>query len=147
MAMTVKKVMRTFISTVSLMVAIVLVYSAEAQTVKIREADCAGFVRHFPIDDVAYKPGVDAKGRAVAPADLGGGIQLKLPTEFSIPITVDLQKRLGIPVDPNTFQTQNFTVGTVTWKDGKGYFNGQPLQSEEAARLAALCQERLSSGD
>lgn len=138
--------MRTFVSTATLIVAIILIYSAKAQTVTIRASDCSNFVRHVPSSDVAYKPGVDAQGRAVAPADLGGGVQIKAPTEFSIPITIDLQKRLGIPVDPNSFQTQNFAVGTVTWKDGRGYFNGQPLQSAESERLAALCQERLKVG-
>lgn len=136
--------MRTFVSTAALIVAIILIYSADAQTVKITESDCSNFVRHVPANDVAYKPGVDAKGRAVVPADLGGAPQIKVPTEFSIPITVDLQKRLGIPADPNSFQTQNFAIGTVTWKDGRGYFNGQPLQNEDAARLSALCQERLA---
>lgn len=138
--------MRTFVSTAALLVAIVLIYSAKAQTVTITASDCTNFVRHVPSSDVTYKPGVDVKGRAVAPADLGGGVQIKAPTEFSIPITIDLQKRLGIPADPNSFQTQNFAVGTVTWKNGKGYFNGQPLQSAESERLAALCQEQLATG-
>lgn len=137
--------MRTFISTAVFLLAIVLVYSAKAQTVTIKSSDCSNFVHHYPSSDVAYKPGVDAQGRSVAPADLGGGAQIKIPTEFSIPITVDLQKRLGVPTDPNNYQTQNFTIGTVTWKDGRGYFNGQPLQSEESERLAALCQKRLAA--
>ena len=135
--------MRTFLSTAALLVAIILIYSADAQTVTIKAEDCAQFVQHVPVSDVAYKPGVDVHGRAVAPADLGGSVAIDLPKEFSIPITVDLQKRLGIPVDPNQFQTQNFTVGTVVWRDGQGFFNGQPLQSEESARLAALCQEQF----
>lgn len=138
--------MRTFVSTATLIVAIILIYSAKAQTVTITASDCSNLVRHVPTSDVAYKPGVDAQGRAVVSADLDGGIQIKAPTEFSIPITIDLQKRLGIPVDPKSFQTQNFAVGTVTWKDGRGYFNGQPLQSAESERLAALCQERLKAG-
>ncbi len=135
--------MRTFVTTAALLVAIVLIYSADAQTVKIRTTDCANFVSHLPTDDVAYKPGVDVHGRSVVPADLGGGVQIKPPQELEIPITVDLQKRLGIPVDPKQYQTQNFTVGTVSWKNGRGYFNGQPLQTEEQARLAELCQKTL----
>jgi hypothetical protein len=143
----VKEGMRTFVTTAALLVAIVLIYSADAQTVTIKTSDCASFVSHIPTTDVAYKPGVDVHGRAVAPADLGGGVQIKPPEELTIPITIDLQKRLGIPIDPKQYQTQNFTVGTVTWKDGRGYFNGQPLQSEESARLAELCQKKLNSGN
>ena len=138
--------MRTFVATAALLVAIVLIYSAEAQTVNIRASDCAQLVRHVAASDVVFKPGIDLQGRPVVPADLGGGFQFESPREFAVPITVDLQNRLGIPVDPNSFQTQNFSVGIVTWKDGKGYFNGQPLQSEQSAKLAALCQKQMSSG-
>ena len=139
--------MRTFMTTAALLIAIVLIYSADAQTVTIRTADCASFVQHIPTTDVAYKPGVDVHGRPVAPADLGGAVRIGPPEELTIPITIDLQKRLGIPVDPKQYQTQNFTVGTVTWKDGRGYFNGQPLQNEEQARLAELCQRQLKGGN
>ena len=138
--------MRTFVATASLLVAIALIYSAKAQTVTIKAADCTQFIQHVAAADVAYESGVDVKGRPVVPADLGGGVQIEPPEEFTIPITVDLQKRLGIPVDPNQFQTQNFTVGNVTWKDGRGYFNGQPLQNEEAEKLAALCQQQTAPG-
>ena len=36
-------------------------------------------MRHEPAPDVAYQPGVDVHGRAVAPADLNGGSQIELP--------------------------------------------------------------------
>jgi len=79
----------------------------------------------------------------VLPADQGGSIQ---PTEFSIPITMDLQKALGLLVDPTKSQTQNFTVGTAKFKNSRSYFNGQPLQSEQAAILSELCQKRITTG-
>jgi hypothetical protein len=138
--------MRTSITGTAVLVAIVLIHSAEAQTVAIRAADCAQLVRHVTAANVAFDPGLDLQGRPVAPADLDGGVKIELPGEFSIPITVDLQKSFGIPVDPNLFQTQNFTVGVVTWEKGKGYFNGQPLQSEQSAKLAALCQKQMAKG-
>lgn len=139
--------MRMQLLAASLLTAIVVpAFPGRAQTVTVTAADCAQFVRHIPAPDVAYKPGVDVGGRPVAPADLGGGVQLALPEAFSIPISVDLQQRLGIPADPTQFQTRDFTVGVVTWRDGQGFFNGQPLQTEESARLSALCQERLGNG-
>lgn len=121
-------------------------YAAGAQTVSIKAHDCSQFIQHVAAADVAYKPGVDVQGRSVAPADLDGGVRIEIPEEFSIPINVDLQKKLGIPVDPNAFQTKNFTVGTVTWRNGKGYFNGQPLQSKQSQELAALCQKQMATG-
>ena len=138
--------MRTVVTGAAVLVAIILVHAADAQTVAIRVADCAQLVRHVAAADVAFDPGLDLQGRAVAPADLGGGVKIEMPGEFSIPITVDLQKSFGIPVDSNLFQSQNFTVGVVTWESGKGYFNGQPLQSEQSSKLAALCQKQMAEG-
>ncbi|NKB21976.1 MAG: hypothetical protein GKS01_15900 [Alphaproteobacteria bacterium] len=138
--------MRSFITTAIFCFAIIIVYSASAQTVTVTKEDCARLVQHVPNQGVAYRPGVDAYGRKVIPADLGGGLRIKAPKEFSIPITMDLQKLLGLPVDPNFFQTQNFTVGTVNFKNGRAYFNDQPLQNEQAAKLSELCQKRMSAG-
>jgi len=118
---------------------------AAAQTVEISSADCSSLVRHAPDADVAFKPGVGLDGAPVAPANLNGAPPFALPESFSIPITVDLQKRLGIPADPAQYQTREFTVGTVVWQDGAARFNGQPLQSEESRQLALLCQQRLAA--
>jgi len=135
--------MRNLFSTAVFLTATVLVYPANAQTVTIRASDCAQLAQHVAASDVVFQPGIDLQGRPVVPADLDGGDQLELPGEFSVPITVDLQRSLGIPVDPNHYQTQNFTVGVVVWKDGRGYFNGQPLQNEQSAAMAALCQKQM----
>jgi len=120
--------------------------SQEAATVKISQADCAALVGHVPAADVAFKPGVDLAGRPVAPADPNAAPTLVLPERFSIPISVDLRKRLGIPADPSQYQTGHFTIGTVVWRDGAAWFNGQPLQSQASRDLAALCQQRLIRG-
>jgi len=137
--------MKSLFGTTGFMIAIALIYSAaKAQNVTISQADCASLVRYVPAADVAYRPGVDLDGRPVAPADPNAAPPLALPEQFSIPITVDLQKRLGVPADPSSFQTDHFTVGTVVWRDNAAWFNGQPLQSEESLRLAALCQRRLA---
>jgi hypothetical protein len=141
--------MRTAITTVAFLLAISIIYAAAAakgQTVRMSAADCTSLTTHVPDSDVAYKPGVDVNGNSVAPADVGGGLRIETPTEFEIPITLDLQKKLNIPADENLFQTDHFRAGTVTVKGGRAYFNGQPLQDEEAARLSELCQKRLRAG-
>jgi len=138
--------MRTLITTTAFVVVITIIYAAaatRAQTVVVAAHDCTALAQYVPDPSVDYKPGVDVEGRKVAPADLGGGTPVELPKEFQIPITVDLQKRLGIPADPNQYQTDKFQVGTVTYKDGRAYFNGQPLQNDETARLSELCQKQL----
>lgn len=65
--------------------------SAEEVTVTVTRQDCARLVRHMPSADVAYQPGVDVKGRKVAPADLpGSGADLKiLPEVLEFTIAVN----------------------------------------------------------
>lgn len=120
---------------------------AAAQTyVSVSEADCQRLIRHFPSADSTYRPGVDVRGRAVAPADLGaddpgGGDDLILPRAVLIPIEVDLFDRFGIPADGVNFKADAL-IGEVTvdLASGEAFFNGQPLQNEAEAELAARCQ-------
>ncbi len=108
--------------------------------VAITRADCARLVAHVPAPDVAYEPGVDVYGRDVVPADLGGAPRIELPETILIDIEIDLQARFGIPADPALYDA-DAEVGEVLYKDGRFTFNGQPLQDEAQAELAARCQE------
>ncbi|HEX3498443.1 MAG TPA: hypothetical protein VHT04_03895 [Stellaceae bacterium] len=92
---------------------------------------------------VAYTPGVDADGNAVAPADLpGGGTALNQAIASApVKITVDLQKRFGIPANATLFQGES-QIGYVTIQDGKAYLDGQPLNVAEQGLLATACRER-----
>lgn len=117
---------------------------ALADTVIVTREGCAALQRYVPSADVEYKPGRDVvNGKPVAPADLDGGVPpLKLPDKIEVIISVELQKRLGIPVDSTLYKPETF-VGTVSVApDGRASFNGQPLQSDAAYQLAQLCQQR-----
>ena len=117
---------------------------AESQVVTLTKEDCRRLNVHVPDPGVAYRPGVDARGRPVAPADLGGTPALSLPETVTIEIEVDLQERFGIPADPGLFKG-DAQLGTVTVdRDGRARFNGQPLQDEAQYELARRCQEILS---
>src|SRR3546814_5653459 len=61
--------------------------------------DCTRLARHYPADDVTYRPGRDVRGKAVAPADLDPGAGLILPDAVVIPIEIDLFERYGIPAN------------------------------------------------
>ena len=111
----------------------------ETATVTITRADCARLVEHVPGPDVAYQPGVDIYGREVAPADLGGAPRIELPETILIDIEVDLFERFGIPANPALYEA-DAEVGAVLYQDGRFTFNGQPLQDEAEAELAARCQ-------
>lgn len=115
-----------------------------AETVIISRSDCARLVPHQPAADATYRPGVDAQGRPVAPADLPGTAQIAMPEEITIDITVEIQKRFGIPSDATLFKPEA-RIGTVVVKpDGSATFNGQPLSSPEQQALSALCQKQGS---
>ncbi len=108
--------------------------------VTITRADCARLVEHLPAPDVAYQPGVDAYGRAVAGADLNSGTQIQVPETLHIPIEIDLLERFGIPANPALYDA-DVPVGEVVYRDGRLTFEGQPLQDEAAAELSKRCQK------
>lgn len=112
--------------------------------VTLSENDCARLARHYPAGDVAYQPGRDVRGKAVAPADLDPGSGLILPDAVIIPIEVDLFERYGIPANSANFKGDVF-IGEVVVEvaTGRALFNGQPLQGDAEAELAARCQSIL----
>lgn len=105
----------------------------------ISAAACAGLVSHLPAPDVDYRPGVDAYGRPVAPADLPGAPAPVFPDVYRIPIEVDLFDRYGIPADPRLFDGA-VQVGTVTLVGARLFFNGQPLTPVDEAAVARACR-------
>ncbi len=117
--------------------------AARAETVVISQADCATLTEYVEPPGVEYTPGVDVHGNKVAPADLNAAPPIKLPDQVYIPITVDLAARYGIPVTSNLFKGEAY-IGTakVSLKDGRAWFNGQPLSSDEQHALARLCQKQ-----
>lgn len=119
--------------------------AAEDTKVAISKSDCARLVRHQPSGDVAYKPGVDARGRKVASADVEGGANTMnfLPEVLEIPISINpFTYRGSAPV--NGLENTAMSVATVKYDMAKGGFtlNGQPLGSPEQQRLAEACSKR-----
>ena len=128
--------------TLTLAILPVFTVSAPAATVIITKADCAALVRHVAEPGVAYEPGIDVNGRPVVPADLGDTPEIKLPEEIAIAITVDIDKRFNIPPTPDLFRSEAIIGTVIVKRDGRAYFNGQPLTSEESHALAAACQNQ-----
>ena len=111
--------------------------AAAQTTVLINEADYDRLVTHVSSSDVAYTPGVDVNGGAVAPADLNAQPQIQVPDVISIPVTIDLATSLGI----QTPFLARPTVGNVqVTRDGRVSFNGQPINSDAQHELAKRCQ-------
>jgi hypothetical protein len=87
-----------------------------------------------------YTPGVDVNGNPVAPADLPSSAPPLKLDNFPIKISVNLQKRFGIPANSALFQGKAM-IGLVTIRDGRAYFNGQPISQSEQDMMVAACKE------
>lgn len=113
--------------------------SAAETVIRIPRADCARLVEHRSAPDVAYKPGVDVRGRKVAPADLpGSNAAIKAPKQVEIEISFNpLRGGVG-----SRFGSSELVVGRVQFnlETGEATFNGQPLTDPEQAELARKCQ-------
>ncbi len=92
-----------------------------------------------PAPDVAYKPGVDVRGRPVAPADLPNGYEGVLPDQIVIPLTVPLRRYA--PQAPAGVADSDIYAGAVTLDlaSGKLKLNGRPLEPDDGQALAAAC--------
>jgi hypothetical protein len=134
----------------SIVAAVVVAYAtagtARAQTVTITREGCAALERYTPSPDVEYKPSRDiVNGQPVVPADLDPVPPLEFTGDIHVVISVELQKRLGIPADPNSYKPEAFLGDVRVTPDGRAYFNGRPLQSDAAYELGLLCQRQGGS--
>lgn len=101
------------------------------------EETCRLVEIHRPDADVAYQPGVDANGNAVAPADLPGSGGITLPNEITIDLRVPLAELLGADTPP-FLNDAGIDTGqvTVNRQTGALFYNGQRLD----APYAVLCE-------
>jgi hypothetical protein len=116
--------------------------SADNGRLRIPRADCLRLVPHDPDPDVAYKPGVDVRGKPVAPADLpDSGLQIELPDQVEFDISFSPFRG----TTASRFGDTDLYVGTVRYnlKTGEATLNGAPLTVPQKAEIAARCREVL----
>jgi hypothetical protein len=121
---------------------LLLLAAPAAADVAVSKRDCDRLVKYRQAPGVEYQPGVDVHGRPVAPADLGGGYNIKVPDIIVIPIEVLLQDRFNIPANSVLWNAEA-QVGTVIVKGDQVYYEGQLLGDPETAALAELCQQQF----
>ena len=92
---------------------------------------------------MAFRPGVDVRGRPVAPADVDGTPALALPESYRVRIEVDSDDRFGIPATAGSYDADIVVGEALVEADGRVLFNGQPLQSEATFELGQRCRELL----
>lgn len=115
-----------------------------AADVAVTRRDCDQLTTYQQAPGVEYQSGVDVRGNPVAPADLGGGYQIKPPETIVIPIEVLIQDRFHIPAD-SVLWNGKAQVGVVTVKGDQVYYEGQLLGDQETAALQQLCREQNPS--
>lgn len=114
-----------------------IVKADELQGIEISKRDCARIVAHKPMADVEYKPGVDASGDPVVPADLPGSAIIEAPNTIVIPITIDVADLFTLPAGV-AGETE---IGKIEYDimSDKLEFNGQPLTDPQMAAISAAC--------
>jgi hypothetical protein len=110
--------------------------------IAVSRQDCNRLAKYQQQPGVEYQPGVDAHGRPVAPADIGGGSNIQLPDTIVIPVEVLLRKYAFIPPGSPLRQSKA-ELGEITVTGDQVFYNGQPLTDQDEAALAAACQEQL----
>jgi hypothetical protein len=138
--------------------------TVQAEAVRVSTRDCTTLVQHVPADDVTYKPGVDVRGKAVAPADLGGGYNVPIPEEITLSIGIDLADRLalrdarkqtnppGLPAGSATAPVRKVLpyeglapIGTLSVKGNDVFWNGERIGQQEELQLTEACRNGLTA--
>ncbi len=128
--------------------------SAHASTITVRGSECQRLVQHASTNDATYTPGVDVRGRAVAPADLNGGTNIALPEAIDIQIGVDLADRLSRRDAKNrsssSAQSQvarkalpyegKVPLGSITVKGQDVFWNGEQMLPQDQVLLTEACR-------
>ena len=110
---------------------------------------CEGLAQYEPAPDVAYKPGVDVEGNAVAPADLPGADPLIGPEHeykslLEVPLEEVTDTSSGSGVE--AVAGSNIQVGELTVVGDDVTFNGRPLDDPDTHAVAEACARRQSEG-
>lgn len=112
---------------------------SDSVSVAISRSECEYLMRHRPAPDVAYKPGVDVRGKPVVPADRGGLPPLHLPDNYTFVVSRTIA---GLPGGVEV----EMAIGEIEYDidSGRMTFNGQPLTDPMADELVAHCQAVLA---
>ena len=146
--MKVTRIKRVFFALAFLASCILPLASGHAANILITGDACANAVAATPSPDLAYTPGVDVNGKAVAPADPGSGAGAGLPgggavtppSDITIPLQLNLKNALHLPNNSNLTSPQAI-VGTIEVKNGVTTYNGQPISQDAQAEIEAACRQ------
>lgn len=122
----------------------------EAARIVVSAADCRRLVPHEPSPDITYRPGVDAHGDPVAPADLPGSTALAdrlRETEIVFDLKLNPLLFAGNPRLAERFDEAVVDFGRVRFdrQTGTLTLDGETLRDPATAAIAAACRARLEA--
>lgn len=100
-----------------------------AETVALSLADCA--------KSANYVAGVSAAGKAVVPADVNGGYQINAPSDFVLPVHIDLMQDYGF--QKSELRYGKIPVVRVEIKNGRVFLNGTAVENADADLVKKAC--------
>ncbi|MBL4613881.1 MAG: hypothetical protein JKY27_03280 [Magnetovibrio sp.] len=107
--------------------------------------DCLRVVKHKARADVAYKSGVDVRGKAVTSADLKPLGAIQVPDEIVIDFGLDLAGRYGFGGAALFDATAGIATVQYDIASGGLTFNGTSLRKDDARAVERACEMRLKS--
>lgn len=105
--------------------------------------DCRPVTVHVPSPDTAYKPGVDAEGNPVVPADLDPRPDFSVSEPLIIRLSLPLAALADLGLDPRLDEAE-VDLGRIVWREGRLYWNGRPLDSAAQNAVARACRDLLA---
>ncbi len=116
----------------------VLSWPTASEAAPITREVCRDLVRYEDAGAVAYRPGVDARGRRVVGADAGGQAGFR-PLPIAVDISILLPKRILVPAD-SELQSEVPVSRFVVHEDGAMTFAGQRLAPIEQQAIGDVCR-------
>ncbi len=115
---------------------------AEDSAIRITKSDCIRLVEHHPSADVAYQPGVDVRGRKVAPADVEASPALKNLVPEVLEFSIALNPLKG---GAARFGETSLNVGNISFDMNakRATLNGERLSRKDTRHLSRKCKDVL----
>ena len=100
-------------------------FPVRAEIIKTTPSECRFLTAHQPDSDVAYKPGVDVRGKPVVSADINAS-NFELPDVVQVPLSVDLIERIRDTADqfPGVMVEVDYGILEIH-RDGRILYDGQ----------------------
>ncbi len=112
----------------------------EVTSLSVSRSDCLRLVRHRAGGDVAFKPGVDVRGKKIVPADVEGRVDMAPKGDVVIDFGVDLAEKYNI--NPGSGLSATAAIGKVVYNMDSGTFtiNDKPLEPPERRAVDQACR-------